>query len=584
MTPDIDIYLDFETFYDEKAGYSLRKMPTAQYVRDGRFRVEGVSISIPALNVRQWVEDPTALFDALPWHRVRVFAHNNQFDALILTEHYGHTPAKYACTMFMARYAISQGFIDPRLGTSLHDLAPLVGMEKWDMDAAIAAGTLDTYAMNDLDILEALAALLLPMVPATEQGFIDQHVRMAVEPKFQIATSELQAIADKDKALEGLFPLVRKDATFIGALEGFGVAMEYKTTAKGNVKPALAKTDKFMQRLLDHDDDRVRTLAETRISARSTIHRTRAQRFLDVGSPLPAPVLYAGAHTGRGSGLDKLNVQNLPRKGGLRQCITAPRFHKLVIVDSSQVEVRVNAWLSGQHDLLDAFRLGQDPYLLFASKLYNTPLDDLTARYAAEGDDGGPAHDMRQVAKAAVLALGFMQGAGGFLGYCETFGVPMDAATAQRTVDVYRAAHPCIVQHANQCMAEIKQTHALQLPSGRHLTYPDFRMVGRDCEYRRARIFAKSVNEGWSSLWRGTAIENKVQAVARDAVFEQQLRLTEQGYHVALMVHDESVLVVPEERAERARYDAEREFARPPAWAPDLPMAGEARITDHYVK
>lgn len=886
MVIDLDLHVDFETFYDEKAGYSLKKMPTAQYVRDSRFKVEGVAIHCPQLGVRAYVEDPTDLFNSLPWHRIRLWAHNTQFDGLVLTEHYGHVPADYACTMFMARYMISQGLLDPRLQSSLEALAPTVGMEKLDMDAALAAGTLDVYALRDLDIHVALARLWLPQVPASEMGIMAQHIRMATEPVFDLAVSELQAIADKDKKLEELFPLVRKDALFTAALQGFGVAMEYKTTAKGNTKPALAKSDKFMQKLLDHDDERVRVLAETRISAKSTIHRSRAQRFIDVGSPLNAPILYYGAHcvpgdaevltpggwerldsweggdiaqwdptgtvrfapatrfvgppvqawlestapfapglftpghciprypsvrrdfapcaaevaatkaqtvipvggaltldeaptltpeqarvlvmvqadgywdrddvriqvlkkrkidrarrllrkagldfyettvpsqpgyvrfgvwrgrcpdwltperkqfgpwvmqqpyavsrelvfwdgweqggkihycttvrqsaewaqtalhlsgwsanittktdkrgdrkpvfivgvrerahtfiyhkhwgvvagqrrtycartetgywlmrykghiqvtgnTGRGSGLDKLNLQNLPRKGGLRQCIRAPRFHKFVVVDSGQVEVRVNAWLSGQTDLLDDFRAGKDPYLSFAATLYGRDLAELIAAYEAEGDDGGAAHDQRQIGKAAVLALGFMQGAGGFLGYCEGYGIPMDPDLAARTVSTYRAKYTRIVARADAYLNEVRQTAAIQLPSGRRLTYPDLRANGRDVEYRRARIFAKSEHEGWSSIWRGQAIENAVQATARDAVFDQQLSLSRQGFRIALMVHDEVCILVEESKAEQALQAAEVAFSTSPTWAPDLPLVGEGRITDVYTK
>ena len=575
----IDVYVDFESYYDQD--YSLKKMPTAQYVRDDRFECQGCAVAIPSMGVRAWLPDPKPLFDVLPWHDVRLWAHLCQFDGLVLTERFRHFPAEYACTMFMARYLISQGLVDPALGTSLKELAPLVGMEKGDLDEAHEAGTLDEYALLDLDIMVALAEKYWPSVPEAERRYIDVHVRMATEPVFDLAVSELQAIADKDKSVEELFPLVRKDDKFVAALAALGVQVEYKTTAKGNMKPALAKTDKFMQKILDNDDPRVVLLAETRQRAKSTIHRSRAQRFMDVGAPLPAPILYYGAGTGRGSGLDKLNMQNLPKKGGLRQCIRAPRFHKFAIVDSSQVEVRVNAWLAGQEDLLEDFRQGRDPYLAFAEFLYDVPYETLVERHKGEDPDTA---DKRQVAKAAVLALGFMQGAFGFLAYCEGFGIPMDEPTAKRVVDAYRARYQKIVAHARQTYIEVRDTTQQVLPSGRLLTYPGIHAEGRDLYYRRPRIFSKSAGMDRVKLHPGVTVENKVQAVARDAVFGQQVLLTDMGYRVALMVHDEVCLVAEESKAERVLDTAERAFATPPAWAPDMPLAGEARITDVYTK
>ena len=72
----IDVYVDFEAHYDEASGYTLKKMPTAQYVRDDRFECQGCAVAIPSMGVRAWLPDPKPLFDVLPWHDVRLWAHN----------------------------------------------------------------------------------------------------------------------------------------------------------------------------------------------------------------------------------------------------------------------------------------------------------------------------------------------------------------------------------------------------------------------------------------------------------------------------------------------------------------------------
>src|SRR5699024_8276794 len=141
---------------------------------------------------------------------------------------------------------------------------------------------------------------------------------------------------------------------------------------------AFAKTDAFMQGLAEHADPRVRAVAAERAKATSNIQRSRAQRFLDTGVPFPAPVRYYGAHTGRGGGADGLNIQNLPRGGKLRQALQAPPGHKLVIVDSSQLEVRVLAELARDPALREPFAAGRDVYREFAALLFGTTYDEVT--------------------------------------------------------------------------------------------------------------------------------------------------------------------------------------------------------------
>lgn len=124
--------------------------------------------------------------------------------------------------------------------------------------------------------------------------------------------------------------------------------------------------------------ERVQALIDVRISVKSTTNITRAQRFLNAaanGCALPVGYAYARAHTYRFGGNNKMNMQNLKRGGELRSSILAPKGHQLVVVDSGQIEARVNGWLWDQDDLLDAFReadagIGRDAYCRFGDIVY----------------------------------------------------------------------------------------------------------------------------------------------------------------------------------------------------------------------
>jgi DNA polymerase I-like protein with 3'-5' exonuclease and polymerase domains len=69
--------------------------------------------------------------------------------------------------------------------------------------------------------------------------------------------------------------------------------------------------------------------------------------------------------------------------------------------------------------------------------------------------------------------------------------------------------------------------------------------------------------------------------LARIVVGEQMLAINER-YRVALTVHDAAVIVVPESEREVAQKFVEEKMSTPPAWAPTLPVACEAKWGHSY--
>lgn len=545
-------FIDWET----ESALDITKVPTMQYVR----------ASTPlALGWGEWNGGLYAEFDKFSQFLDPDIccAHNAAFDAAVGHHHFNHQPRLWLDTMSMARYAVSQGHLPPNKGVALRDFGA-----KGDTMQALQAGgpELEKYVKQDVRILRKLAHKLLPLMPERELRLINLHVKMASIPRLHLDTDVLGEHTQDDPLLGKL----RSKATFVSLLRKFGVEPGYKP-GKRKDEPALAKNDEFMLSLLRHPDARVRTLAQARLQVSSSITRTRAQRFLDIGEPMPCPLLYYGGHTGRSSGADKLNLQNLPRGGALRRSLLAPPGYKLVVCDSAQIEARVLAWLAGEETLLESFRAGADPYVAFASRLYHVSPDMVTG-------------EQRRVSKAAVLALGFAQGVKGFLGYCAGFGIAMDEATGARIVHAYRELNPRIVSFWYETKRKMLREGEIRLPTGRKLTYPDLYQEGQQVFYKRPLIFSKGPKgeRDVVKVWHGLLVENLVQAVARDVVvLEQTLNLANR-WDVVLSVHDEVVLCVREDEAEVARRDAERAFSRAPEWAEGLPVKGEAIITDNY--
>lgn len=575
--------VDFETFFDPKDHYSLKEMPVQQYLRDGRFKCLGCSVSVNGGPVK-WLdghEKCKEFFNLLSTAPdVSLVAHNCNFDGALAYEIFGFRPARFCCTMFMARYMIAQGLLPPETGVALKDIAAFVDNEKLHLDEALEEGTLDTYAIRDCEICRDFYYKFKDTIPADEMDYIDMHVQMSAIPKFVLNKDLLAGVVATEETRVALYPKVRKDDFLVAAFNKLGIQVEYKTTAKGNKKAAFSKTDDFMKKLLQHPDKRVSELAKLRLEAYSTCERSKAGRILDVGSPFACPLIYYAAHTGRTGGSDKLNMQNIPRGSNVRVALRAPEGYKLVIIDSSQIEVRVLGFLAGENKLLDVFRRGEDIYKHFgATELFHKPIEEITK---AE----------RQMSKPPVLAAGFGQSGVGLAAYAKRMGVDLSPEMAEKCVAAYRSAYPAITggltksrdgywQRAEQF---VKDNGYSLLPSGRKIMYPNLRFEQGGLVFDKHKIFLR--DESSSRLWHGTIVENNTQATARDLVFWQVQRVLRycRTAQPALMVHDECVFVVPENDAEECLKLAEEAFKSAPSWAAGIPVQGEGHISDCYDK
>lgn len=606
MKKPILITCDFETYYDGE--YSLSKMTTEAYIRDPRFEAIGVSVKVangPARWFSGTKQEIKEWLDQFDWSSVYFLAHNTAFDAAILNWHFDIRPAFLLDTMSMAR-----PYYAKTCGVSLAMLARVTKVGEKGLEVLSAKGKrrLDftpdeleaygKYCCNDTELTYKVFKILGKTFPYEELKIINMVLRMFTEPVLVLNTSTLSAhLADVKQRKQELMDAISHDrdtiqssARFAQALIDLGVDPPMKPSPsalkKGEIKLtyAFAKTDPEFRALLEHEDIRVQALVAARLGTKGTIEETRTLAFLGIAVRGTLPILlnYYGAHTGRLSGGDKINLQNLTRGGKMREAIEAPPGHTLVVGDSSNVEARIVAWLAGQNDLVEAFAHGDDIYALFASDIYGFPVNKKD--HPAE----------RFVGKESILGLGFGMGWKKFKATLKSKAkVDMPEEECKRIVNLYRSKYAAIVRlwkklHAalaHMCSGSKEsfwiaegiyaQGECIYLPNGLFIHYHDLAFDGDQYTYRNRHEVVK--------IYGAKVAENIVQALARIVVFYQMEKVSKLA-RVVLTVHDEIVAAIVDAQAEWLEQEMQRIMKEVPRGFEGLPVTCETGRSKSYGK
>ena len=533
------------------------------------------------------------------------------FDAYILTQYYGVTPAYYYDTAAMARG------VWPGQSARLADVAQRVfpddtSMRKGD-ELINAKGIVDlppdieeqiaSYCIQDVDLTHAIFEELWHDYPEEELELINLTTRMFVEPKLLVDRERLTTY--RDQQITNAEQLIKASGIDKKVLSSNQQFTEYlknehninaptkKSPSTGEQIPALGKNDAGYKQLCNKHPE-LQHIWDARVVVKSRIAETRAQRFLDAcneDGTLSVPLRYYAAHTGRFGGTEKINMQNLPRGSEIRKSLIAPEGRLVYVADLSNIEARMLAWLADEQDLLQAFARNDDVYSQFASQVYGRPInkhDDPTERF---------------VGKTAILGLGYGMGANKFQATLKSgaMGPPMEFTTeeAHDVVSTYRTTYPGIPEFWSRATNMLMWTldkqiynppfqyrvfsiheNAIGLPNGMRLAYQDLQILGSQYKY--------SFRGKPEFTWGGKITENIVQALSRIVITDGLLRihayLQDLGGAVVLTVHDEIVCIAPETDATTVMDKIIELMCIPPDWAPDLPLAAEGGFDKAYSK
>ncbi|WP_227798335.1 DNA polymerase [Pasteurella canis] len=638
------VYLDVETYFDRE--YSLSKMTMTEYIRDPRFKLHSIQMAINDGEIQYFdtdhIEDALVLLRNLDnWALV---AQNTAFDAAILNWRCGVKPSFYYDTMSMSR-----GFW-PTESASLKELAirlfpddntmrkgdeliNFLGVETLTPEQHVVMAR---YGNQDVHLTrEIFKKLVAYGYPEEELYQIHMVIRMYVEPSFVINRPLLETAIEEDvheteTAVEKALTMVKEvcktkaitlpfafDKKLFSSNQRFAVLLKdaldieppIKLNAKGAPTYAFGKRDVPFIKMRD-DYPEFEAIFDARELVKSTIAASRAATMLCCSEPselnpdgmLPVPLKYYGTATGRYSGQDSINLQNLQRKSKHRLSLTAPKNHLVFVADSSNIEARVNACFSGQNDLVKDFRLGRDIYSDFATEV----IFGYQVSKALEFERG--------VGKVSVLGLGYNMGWPKFQYTLQSGPMGMDPIPcteefAKKCVYGYRERYPMITQNWQIASSMITQMldptcdiqwghlrilhNCILMPNGLWLSYPGLRMQQMEHANGVDTWYEYWNGKFWKKIYGGLLIENICQATAGLIIKESMNRidrwLVENDLgRIVLQVHDEIICVARSDRPdfppELIQQNIQDMMCVVPSWMPNIPLAAEGGFANEYSK
>ncbi|MGH8322019.1 MAG: DNA polymerase, partial [Gammaproteobacteria bacterium] len=244
----------------------------------------------------------------------------------------------------------------------------------------------------------------------------------------------------------------------------------------------------------------------------------------------------AVAATGRLSSSDP-NLQNIPVRTAegrrIRQAFIAPKDHKILAADYSQIELRIMAHLSGDAGLLGAFEKGMDIHRATAAEVFGVAPNLVS-------------DDQRRSAKA--INFGLIYGMSAF-GLAKQLGI--ERAAAQAYVELYFARYPGVKKFMDRTREIAREQGYVETVFGRRLYLPDIRA-------RNAQVRQYAERTAINAPMQGTAAD-----IIKRAMIAVHRWLKDSGTpaRMIMQVHDELVFEVKQSELDTLKHEAPKLMA-----------------------
>lgn len=237
--------------------------------------------------------------------------------------------------------------------------------------------------------------------------------------------------------------------------------------------------------------------------------------------------LQAGTTTGRLASRDP-NVQNIPVRTSegraIRRAFVAAPGYQLVAIDYSQIELRIAAFLSGDANLIDIFKRGEDVHRGVALRVFGVNAEEVT-------------DDMRRQAK--VINFGILYGMG-VNALRQNLGGDTTREAAQAFLNAYFNTFTRLASYLEDTKAQARQCGYTETVFGRRRYFPG---ITSSLPFVRAQAERMAIN----APIQGTNADIIRIAMVRIAAYITDLSLSD-DVRMLLQVHDELVFEIREEK------------------------------------
>ena len=260
--------------------------------------------------------------------------------------------------------------------------------------------------------------------------------------------------------------------------------------------------------------------------------------------------------TGRLSSTDP-NLQNIPIRSEqgrkIRQAFIAPKDHKIVAIDYSQIELRIMAHLSNDKGLVTAFSEGKDIHRATAAEIFAIELDEVTTeqRRSAKAINFGLIYGMSAFGLAKQLNIGRHQ--------------------AQEYQDKYFQRYPSVLTYMEDTRQQASEQGYVETLFGRRLYLPD---INAKNGMRRKAAERAAIN----APMQGTAAD-----IIKKAMLAVAAWLNEQNderIKMTMQVHDELIFEIHQDIVEETT--AKLVELMNNAVELSVPLIAEAGIGDNW--
>ncbi len=232
--------------------------------------------------------------------------------------------------------------------------------------------------------------------------------------------------------------------------------------------------------------------------------------------------------TGRISSTDP-NLQNIPMKTELgrqiRKAFIPEEGHSFTDADYSQIELRILAHMSGDEELIEAYRENKDIHAITASKVFHVPFDQVTSI-------------QRRNAKAVNFGIVY-----GISSFGLSQGLSISRKEASEYIEAYFRTYPGIKQFLDDLVKDAREKGYAQTMFGRRRPVP---------ELRSSNFMQRSFGErvAMNSPIQGSGAD--IMKIAMISVWEE-IRKRGLASELILQIHDELLVETAQGEEETVR-------------------------------